>query len=713
MNNISITTESEQPEVESKQKTVTKNGMFDLDEARTLRKMLKQKERDNTNKTVQSKINEKSQLKGSELEVFKSEVQNDVTEETENKQYELNREKALRKKLAASNYEELSIIHTGGGVKLQMNAGMYELFKYAAQNYYTSEAMVKKTIPTNVIDKKQNNVETRYKISTGKLSHYTLNLYHTTSSVLVNGKGVNQFLNTDVTEILSSLERNIAENDCSVNNFNKQIKKLIISSLSEKPNSSHVHDQVNVTEVSDTDTTGNTEDESTGEISEEKDSNSEDRELEETTEDEFQSVETDYLSDEDKNHSSKEVGTEAITILKALQSEVSELKNLLLSHIESTHSNFGRLCDEIVSIKKQVSQRASSTDSRIETVQQDVHIANLDLKKYSDSLQRRLQAVMDIIKSRQTTTKNQQPLPSKPQNVEMSDQPQRTFDHDESPGKTLLLGDSIFRDIQAKGLSENTEIRTISGGKVRQVNARLRQWLVADLGSVVIYIGGNDVASDEKEDSLYRQLEEGIEAVRRDNPYCEIYICTVCPRTDCNVRELNKLLVKLSENTDVNLIQSYDKFVYGDGSTIQDYYHPDGIHLNKKGTSILVKTIDKSIRIVRKSSGNRKDRFDANVSSQSTPRRDRYGHSEEHRGGRRERRYSGELEYNTYQNRQSWNSNRQRKWCTNCRMTNHNTVDCGTRREGNRNWQDAEFAQTGRHNTGYHRRSPDSFRRYH
>ncbi|WAR01778.1 hypothetical protein MAR_008336 [Mya arenaria] len=68
------------------------------------------------------------------------------------KQYELNAEKALKKKLDAANSTTFSIIQTGGGIRLHTNVGMYEFFKHTAYQYYTSDEM--KADCTNATDKK-------------------------------------------------------------------------------------------------------------------------------------------------------------------------------------------------------------------------------------------------------------------------------------------------------------------------------------------------------------------------------------------------------------------------------------------------------------------------------------------------------------------------------------------------------------------------------
>jgi len=70
-----------------------------------------------------------------------------------------------------------------------------------------------------VTDNNGHIIETKYKIARGKCHLYTINLYHTKCSSLVNGKYVQQYLRFDLPEILSRMEswkkRNTTLNDIS------------------------------------------------------------------------------------------------------------------------------------------------------------------------------------------------------------------------------------------------------------------------------------------------------------------------------------------------------------------------------------------------------------------------------------------------------------------------------------------------------------------
>ncbi|KAH3717728.1 hypothetical protein DPMN_060523 [Dreissena polymorpha] len=55
--------------------------------------------------------------------------------------YELNSEKAMKKKLNATTRDHAIVKVTGGGLKIEFSTGMYELFKSCADEFYQSETL--------------------------------------------------------------------------------------------------------------------------------------------------------------------------------------------------------------------------------------------------------------------------------------------------------------------------------------------------------------------------------------------------------------------------------------------------------------------------------------------------------------------------------------------------------------------------------------------
>ena len=111
---------------------------------------------------------------GAETEEIDGEIRN----------YKLNRQHSQQKKLEATQRDNIQIFKTGGGLRIIFNTSMYELIKYSADKYYASKEC--KRTPGQ--DKQDNLVETKFKMKSGKQDLYTLNMYHTKYTCLVNGR---------------------------------------------------------------------------------------------------------------------------------------------------------------------------------------------------------------------------------------------------------------------------------------------------------------------------------------------------------------------------------------------------------------------------------------------------------------------------------------------------------------------------------------------
>ncbi|KAH3737520.1 hypothetical protein DPMN_044113 [Dreissena polymorpha] len=120
--------------------------------------------------------------------------------------YTLNLKKSLQKKLDSTDQDDVIIYETGGGFRLLLNTGMYELFKIAADQFFTNNTLQFKCCKVPVHDRQGNLVETQYKLSSGRQGIYTLNLYHTKSSCLINGENAHQFTEIHLPAMLKNIE---------------------------------------------------------------------------------------------------------------------------------------------------------------------------------------------------------------------------------------------------------------------------------------------------------------------------------------------------------------------------------------------------------------------------------------------------------------------------------------------------------------------------
>jgi len=147
----------------------------------------------------------------------------------EDRQYVLNEDRSMKKKLKSTEFEPITIQETKGGTRFLLNTGTYEILKNATRKYFfdNTQNYTYTYIPVN--DKKSNEVELKFKVADGKTHLYTLNMYNTTSSCLINGKNPQHFFNTDLPNILELMESTLVLNDETLSGINQKMKQQIQS----------------------------------------------------------------------------------------------------------------------------------------------------------------------------------------------------------------------------------------------------------------------------------------------------------------------------------------------------------------------------------------------------------------------------------------------------------------------------------------------------
>ena len=83
---------------------------------------------------------------------------------------------------------------------------------------------------------------------------------------------------------------------------------------------------------------------------------------------------------------------------------------------------------------------------------------------------------------------------------------------------------------------------------------------------------------------------------------CSIHVSTVAPRKDVDVDQLNDAVrnqLRQLSGEKLDCIDIHKSFVFGDGLAVDQYYHRDGVHLNRKGTSVLVRRMNDFVPIIK------------------------------------------------------------------------------------------------------------------
>jgi len=127
----------------------------------------------------------------------------DINKEASVHNYNLNITKALQKKLEATKRNtNIEYNFTNGGIVITADAVTFELIRIATLNYFETLPEPKGQINiTKTTDKTQSAVvQHTIKVTLGNFS-YTANIYNTTSRLLINGNGTNQFMHKDLPAI--------------------------------------------------------------------------------------------------------------------------------------------------------------------------------------------------------------------------------------------------------------------------------------------------------------------------------------------------------------------------------------------------------------------------------------------------------------------------------------------------------------------------------
>ena len=126
----------------------------------------------------------------------------------------------MQTKLASCNREEpLRMVSTGGGIRLYLQGGFFEIFKQAI-----TAAIDDGSIPAQ-INRREDTMKKAYAVTITVKKFYTLNLYCSGSTGLLNGRDTDLFLNVHLPMLLSSIAS--AFDRQSLINLNRDIISLI------------------------------------------------------------------------------------------------------------------------------------------------------------------------------------------------------------------------------------------------------------------------------------------------------------------------------------------------------------------------------------------------------------------------------------------------------------------------------------------------------
>ena len=169
-------------------------------------------------------------------------TQNIIHEKILRRDYESNIEKTSEKKLvAAKRVKNLKYKYTDGGVVGTAGAVTLGLIKHATLQLYSQYPSGKGSAHITFItdNSKQFHVQYTIRVSEKNDRAYTINLYHTTSKMLVNGRNIEKIMQDDLRDIHIRIEKALNNNNNpDIGNLNEmfieQLSQLLKSFNSEK-----------------------------------------------------------------------------------------------------------------------------------------------------------------------------------------------------------------------------------------------------------------------------------------------------------------------------------------------------------------------------------------------------------------------------------------------------------------------------------------------
>ena len=183
-------------------------------------------------------------------------------------------------------------------------------------------------------------------------------------------------------------------------------------------------------------------------------------------------------------------------------------------------------------------------------------------------------------------------------------------------GDILVTGSSIIRDLD-EALYKDTKVIAISGALPKDVTKVLKEEHAkkSKYKRVKLVVGSNQVKENsEKVADTIKDIRQTVKAAQ--DLAQEVGICVLPPRINSKaatqaIAALNAGLHGLAEETGCNLISTKEAFTLADGEPNDGYIMDDGIHLNERGSSKLVKrlqipVLNQSTRKVTRMAGYRR-----------------------------------------------------------------------------------------------------------
>ena len=237
----------------------------------------------------------------------------------------------------------------------------------------------------------------------------------------------------------------------------------------------------------------------------------------------------------------------------------------------------------------------------------------------------------------------------------------------QSTPQTLIIGDSILSGVNQKGLRNKVECQPVSGASVDSLLEKIKIYDLKIFQNIIIYVSGNDASQNIDIEYIEEKYEQLVCLIKDKNPTINIYLCSICPRGDTCVDDINEVIKRQSAIHGGTFIDINKTFYNKNNQLKSHFYKPrDNIHLSSSGTRGLLGCINQHIDIVESFKHCAYYGPSAKIDSAAYPRRN-------------ESRLSAPSSNNHHGRGVQHHNNVER--CFKCGLTNHKTYQCGHKKQ--------------------------------
>ncbi|CAC5385437.1 unnamed protein product [Mytilus coruscus] len=237
-------------------------------------------------------------------------------------------------------------------------------------------------------------------------------------------------------------------------------------------------------------------------------------------------------------------------------------------------------------------------------------------------------------------------------------------------GKNILvIGSSITKGIQTRILKQEVNINTNRGGTVQSIKRQISSIDLSPYTTLILQFGGNDVGNKISVQNFKDSFRSLLTMLNKENPSIRIIVGGLLPREEVDMMDHNQCLMDLCGEMEIDFINHVDSYVLRNGRLIPGVLYPDGVHLTKKGTSILIRNMNDVTPILANTySENGRDKSDLNFGFQNHFQQ-KYSTNRNLYSQRATHEVHSKFESKSLQQNSP-------KSCFNCGETNHSQVSC-------------------------------------